>query len=215
MTFAWYGHLKYKSTPLWIAILLSWLIAFVEYCFQVPANRIGHGQFTAAQLKIIQEVITLLVFAVFSIFDRRKNSVGTTSLPSCASSQPFLSRSALPDRSLFRWGILLGLRTGCASVAAAQQEDSAGQSKGTVLFPRERIFPKFLADGTAEQFSLAKDAMTRNIIGSIGGIQRLVQFSHSSGTIVQIGLGATVYGSFVRSTGQLQVVTADFYVDVP
>jgi len=68
MTFAWYGHLKYKSTPLWIAILVSWLIAFVEYCFQVPANRIGHGQFTAAQLKIIQEVITLLVFGVFSIF---------------------------------------------------------------------------------------------------------------------------------------------------
>ncbi len=67
MTFAWYGHLKYKSTPLWIAILVSWLIAFVEYCFQVPANRIGHGQFTAAQLKIIQEVITLLVFGVFSI----------------------------------------------------------------------------------------------------------------------------------------------------
>lgn len=67
MTFAWYGHLKYKSTPLWIAILVSWLIAFVEYCFQVPANRLGHGQFTAAQLKIIQEVITLLVFAVFSI----------------------------------------------------------------------------------------------------------------------------------------------------
>ncbi len=67
MTFAWYGHLKYKSSPLWIAILASWGIAFVEYCFQVPANRIGHGTFTAAQLKGIQEIITLVVFAVFSV----------------------------------------------------------------------------------------------------------------------------------------------------
>jgi uncharacterized protein (DUF486 family) len=67
MTFAWYGHLKFRSAPLWAAILVSWLIAFAEYCFQVPANRIGHGQFTAPQLKIMQEVITLLVFAVFSI----------------------------------------------------------------------------------------------------------------------------------------------------
>lgn len=68
MTFAWYGHLKYKSAPLFIVIILSWLIAFFEYCFQVPANRIGHGQFSAGQLKTIQEVITLCVFCVFSIF---------------------------------------------------------------------------------------------------------------------------------------------------
>jgi len=67
MTFAWYGHLKYKSSPLWIAIVISWLITFVEYCFQVPANRIGSYQFTTAQLKTIQEVITLIVFAVFSV----------------------------------------------------------------------------------------------------------------------------------------------------
>jgi uncharacterized protein (DUF486 family) len=67
MTFAWYGHLKFKSWPLWIAILASWLIAFAEYCFQVPANRYGHGQFTAAQLKTMQEVITLVVFSVFSV----------------------------------------------------------------------------------------------------------------------------------------------------
>ncbi len=66
MTIAWYGHLKYKQAPLFMAILISWLIAFVEYCFQVPANRIGHYQFTAAQLKTIQEVITLIVFCVFS-----------------------------------------------------------------------------------------------------------------------------------------------------
>ena len=68
MTFAWYGHLKYISSPLWIAILASWLIAFFEYCFQVPANRIGHGYFSAAQLKTIQEVITLVVFCIFSVF---------------------------------------------------------------------------------------------------------------------------------------------------
>ena len=67
MTFAWYGHLKYKSSPLWIAIMVSWLIAFVEYCFQVPANRFGSYQFTTAQLKTIQEVITLIVFAIFSV----------------------------------------------------------------------------------------------------------------------------------------------------
>lgn len=67
MTIAWYGHLKFKSSPLWIVILVSWMIAFVEYCFQVPANRIGHYQYTAAQLKTIQEVITLVVFSVFSV----------------------------------------------------------------------------------------------------------------------------------------------------
>ena len=67
MTFAWYGHLKYKSTALWIVILVSWGIAFLEYCFQVPANRIGHGTYNAAQLKTMQEVITLIVFSVFSV----------------------------------------------------------------------------------------------------------------------------------------------------
>jgi uncharacterized protein (DUF486 family) len=67
MTIAWYGHLKYKSSPLWLAIGVSWLIAFAEYCFQVPANRIGYGQFNGAQLKTIQEVITLVVFCVFSV----------------------------------------------------------------------------------------------------------------------------------------------------
>ena len=67
MTFAWYGHLKFKETALWKVIIISWVIAFFEYCLQVPANRIGHGTFTVAQLKIMQEVITLLVFGVFSV----------------------------------------------------------------------------------------------------------------------------------------------------
>lgn len=67
MTIAWYGHLKFKESPLFPVIIISWLIAFAEYCFQVPANRIGHYQFTAAQLKTIQEVITLVVFCVFSV----------------------------------------------------------------------------------------------------------------------------------------------------
>jgi len=66
MTVAWYGHLKFKSLPMWTAVLVSWLIALGEYCFQVPANRIGYGQFTAYQLKIIQEAITLVVFVVFA-----------------------------------------------------------------------------------------------------------------------------------------------------
>lgn len=68
MTVAWYGHLKFKSSPLWIVILVAWGIAFFEYCFQVPANRMGHGQFTAAELKTIQEVLSLASFAVFSVF---------------------------------------------------------------------------------------------------------------------------------------------------
>ncbi|MCR5265994.1 MAG: DMT family protein [Cyanobacteria bacterium RUI128] len=68
MTFAWYGHLKFKGTALWIVILVSWGIAFFEYCLQVPANRIGHGVYNAAQLKTIQEVITLIVFSVFSVW---------------------------------------------------------------------------------------------------------------------------------------------------
>lgn len=68
MTFAWYGHLKFKAAPLYAVILISWGIAFFEYVLQVPANRIGHGTFSAAQLKTIQEVITLSVFALFSIF---------------------------------------------------------------------------------------------------------------------------------------------------
>ena len=67
MTFAWYGHLKFKDYPLFTVILASWGIAFIEYCFQVPANRIGHAQFSAAQLKTIQEVITLIVFSIFSV----------------------------------------------------------------------------------------------------------------------------------------------------
>jgi uncharacterized protein (DUF486 family) len=68
MTFAWYGHLKFTERPLWLVVLVSWGIAFAEYCFAVPANRIGHVSYNAAELKTMQEVITLLVFAVFSVF---------------------------------------------------------------------------------------------------------------------------------------------------
>ena len=68
MTFAWYGHLKFKSSALWLVVLVSWGIALFEYCFQVPANRIGYGTYNAAQLKTIQEVITLVVFSFFSVF---------------------------------------------------------------------------------------------------------------------------------------------------
>ena len=66
MTAAWYGHLRFKSAPMWKAILFSWAIAFFEYCLQVPANRWGYGTYTAAQLKIAQEIITLVVFAAFA-----------------------------------------------------------------------------------------------------------------------------------------------------
>jgi uncharacterized protein (DUF486 family) len=67
MTFAWYGHLKYRTSALWKVILVSWGIAFFEYCFQVPANRIGSYEFSTAQLKTMQEVITLSVFSAFSV----------------------------------------------------------------------------------------------------------------------------------------------------
>jgi uncharacterized protein (DUF486 family) len=67
MTIAWYGHLKYKDKPLLLVIVVSWAIALIEYCLAVPANRIGHGTYSAAELKTIQEVITMLVFAGFSV----------------------------------------------------------------------------------------------------------------------------------------------------
>ena len=67
MTFAWYGHLRYKNSALWVVILVSWLIAFFEYCFPVPANRFGHEVYNVIQLKTIQEVITLIIFSLFSV----------------------------------------------------------------------------------------------------------------------------------------------------
>ena len=73
MTFAWYGHLKFKAVPLYAVILVSWGIAFFEYCLAVPANRIGHQVYSAAQLKTIQEVITLTVFAGFSVVFLRES----------------------------------------------------------------------------------------------------------------------------------------------
>jgi len=66
MTFAWYGHLKYEGYPLYFVILASWAIAFFEYCFQVPANRLGHIHFSAFELKIMQEIITMVIFVLFS-----------------------------------------------------------------------------------------------------------------------------------------------------
>jgi uncharacterized protein len=67
MTLAWYGHLKFKDKPLLLVIVVSWGIALIEYCLAVPANRLGHGTYSAAELKTIQEVITMLVFAGFSV----------------------------------------------------------------------------------------------------------------------------------------------------
>ena len=67
MTFAWYGHLKFKVLPLWLTIIASWGIAFFEYCLMIPANRIGHEYFSTTQLKVIQEVITLIIFSIFSV----------------------------------------------------------------------------------------------------------------------------------------------------
>src|SRR5215207_3840935 len=67
MTFAWYGHLKFTERPLWLVVIASWSIALIEYCFAVPANRIGHAVYSAAELKTMQEVITLVAFGAFSV----------------------------------------------------------------------------------------------------------------------------------------------------
>jgi uncharacterized protein (DUF486 family) len=80
MTVAWYGHLKFKNVALATTVVVSWLIASLEYCFQVPANRIGYGQFTATQLKVIQEVVSLSVFAVFAFFYLREAPTWRTAL---------------------------------------------------------------------------------------------------------------------------------------
>jgi uncharacterized protein (DUF486 family) len=80
MTFAWYGHLKFKATPLVVVVLASWGIAFFEYWLAVPANRIGHGVYTAAQLKTIQEVLTLTVFVAFSALYLKESLSWTTLL---------------------------------------------------------------------------------------------------------------------------------------
>src|SRR6516164_4307269 len=80
MTVAWYGHLRYRSAPLILTILASWLIALPEYILQVPANRIGYGQFSAAQLKIFQEVISISVFVIFSFLYLREAPTWRTGL---------------------------------------------------------------------------------------------------------------------------------------
>jgi uncharacterized protein (DUF486 family) len=67
MTIAWYGHLQFKSTSIVTVIVVSWMIAFIEYCMAVPANRLGHAVYSAAELKTIQEIITLVIFSVFSV----------------------------------------------------------------------------------------------------------------------------------------------------
>jgi uncharacterized protein (DUF486 family) len=80
MTLAWYGHLRFRAAPLLVAILASWLIALPEYALQVPANRYGYGPFSAAQLKIIQEVISITVFVLFNFFYLKETLTWRTSL---------------------------------------------------------------------------------------------------------------------------------------
>ena len=103
MTFAWYGHLRYQNIPLWQAILFSWLIAGVEYCLQVPANRWGYGRFSAFELKILQEAITLVVFVVFAVVWLREpprwNHMVAFLLVLAAVAVAFLPGKADPDRA--------------------------------------------------------------------------------------------------------------------
>jgi hypothetical protein len=111
--------------------------------------------------------------------------------------------------------IMLGVLLGMAPVALAQTGEATGMGSRIRIFPRDPLFPKFLADGTVQQFSLAKDAQTRRIVGSIGGIQPIARLTLPGGTLVQVGAGATVYASFIKTPSVLQVVTADFFVDFP
>ncbi|MFD3266518.1 DMT family protein [Phenylobacterium sp. HK31G] len=83
MTFAWYGHLKVEHRPIWLLILASWGIAFFEYCLAVPANRIGRGVYDPMELKAMQEVITLVIFAIFSVHIWGSGSPGITPSGSC------------------------------------------------------------------------------------------------------------------------------------
>jgi uncharacterized protein (DUF486 family) len=111
MTFAWYGHLNFKEKPLWLVILVSWGIAFFEYCLMVPANRWGNARFTTAELKILQEVITIVVFTAFLIFVRKETlrwnnvaafgciclAVAFTFFPQRFSSKPDAATLAKPE----------------------------------------------------------------------------------------------------------------------
>lgn len=111
--------------------------------------------------------------------------------------------------------ILFGVLLGTAPFSLAQTGETTGTGSSTRLFPRDIIFPKFFADGTVQQFSLAKDTQTRRIVGSIGGIQPIARLTLPGGTLFQVGAGATVYASFIKTPSVLQVVTADFFVDFP
>ncbi len=115
MTIAWYGHLKYRKAPLVTAKVVSWLIAFAEYCFQVPANRLGYSEFTAFQLKIIQEVITLCVFVVFAWL-----YLGESKMESCR-----------PDS--------LRLEQHCVGVRPARRDDSGTGEEDCLSLERKHL----------------------------------------------------------------------------
>ena len=105
MTYAWYGHLKdLRGKPVWIAILASWGVAFFEYCFQVPANRIGYGRFNLGQLKVIQEVITMVVFMTFAaIYMKRPVSLDFMWATLClVGAAYFMFRGAATPQSIVR-----------------------------------------------------------------------------------------------------------------
>jgi hypothetical protein len=106
MTIAWWGQLRFREKPLFLAIVVSWLIAFFEHCFQVPANRIGFYQFATAQLKTIQGVITLVVFCLFSIVYLKE---------------------------LLRWNYLVGVRVSAGGGVLRVQEMAAGRISGAAL----------------------------------------------------------------------------------
>ena len=117
MTLAWYGHLKFKTSPIFLVIVVSWGIAFVEYCFMVPANRMGNAVYSPAELKSIQEVITLIVFAAFTAiyFGNRSRSFRAQASRLLRLARCWFSR-ATPEQEL---EATPGIEPGCADLQSA------------------------------------------------------------------------------------------------
>ncbi|HEY6304105.1 MAG TPA: DMT family protein [Terriglobales bacterium] len=144
MTFAWYGHLKYRHAPLFKIVVISWLIAFAEYCFQVPANRIGSYEFATAQLKTIQEVITLTVFSIFSVLYLRE-PLQWNYLEGFA-----MMIGGSPSPSFSRNGEAVGPKCTCRTIICMRRDPNAPP-----------VAPQRLADLPGRCQRLAETALTR------------------------------------------------------
>ena len=155
MTFAWYGQLKYPYAPVWVVIPVSWGIAFFEYCLAVPANRIGYGVYSAAQLKTMHEIITLLVFGVFAVTQRsraqsearaalaRQLGAEAVSAPRIDQAMLLARQAVLLDRSACAESILL--RRGCLLRLLRRRRQQTDWARRTRTSERRTGVPEFLS----------------------------------------------------------------------